>query len=110
MKYNSDGTVAKYSEPREVRIFNGKSFIMEEAFNADYAFVKAYKADKLGNCQFRLAAQNFNGAMGRGAKLTIVEAEHIVEPGEIEPGMVHLPGIYVHRVIQSTEEKVTICS
>jgi len=79
---------------------------MEEAFNADYAFVKAYKADKLGNCQFRLAAQNFNGAMGRGAKLTIVEAEHIVEPGEIEPGMVHLPGIYVHRVIQSTEEKV----
>src|SRR5690606_5856321 len=60
---------------------------------------------KLGNCQFRLAAHNFNGAMGRNAKMTIVEAEHIVEPGEIAPEAVHLPGIYVKRVVQSTAEK-----
>ena len=78
---------------------------MEEAIKGDYAFVKAWKADKLGNCQFRFAAANFNGAMGRNAKMTIVEAEHIVEPGEIDPAAIHLPGIYVKRVIQSTADK-----
>ena len=78
---------------------------MEEAIRGDYAFVKAWKADKLGNCQFRFAAANFNGAMGRNAKMTIVEAEHIVEPGEIDPNAVHLQGIYVKRVVQSLTEK-----
>ncbi|RJE27266.1 hypothetical protein PHISCL_00397 [Aspergillus sclerotialis] len=86
-------------------VFDGKSYVMEEAIKGDYAFVKAWKADKLGNCQFRYAAANFNGAMGRNAKMTIVEAEHIVEVGEIEPAAVHLPGIYVKRVVQSTAEK-----
>ena len=105
LRLNSDGSVAEYSKPRDVRIFNGKSYVMEEAIAGDYAFVKAYKADKLGNCQFRLAAQNFNGAMGRNAKMTIVEADHIVEVGEIDPVAVHLPGIYVDRVIQGTAEK-----
>jgi 3-oxoacid CoA-transferase len=78
---------------------------MEESIKGDYAFVKAWKADKLGNCQFRYAAANFNGAMGRNAKMTIVEAENIVEVGDIDPGAVHLPGIYVKRVIKSTAEK-----
>ena len=105
LRYTSDGGVASYGKPRDVKVFNGKSYIMEEAIPGDYAFVKAYKADKLGNCQFRLAAQNFNGAMGRNAKVTIVEAEHIVEPGEMDPVAVHLPGIYVTKVIQSTAEK-----
>jgi 3-oxoacid CoA-transferase len=105
LKHNSDGTVALRSQPRDVKVFDGKSYVMEEAIKGDYAFVKAYKADKLGNCQFRYAAQNFNGAMGRNAKMTIVEAEHIVEPGEIEPAAIHLPGIYVKRVIQSTTPK-----
>ncbi|KAK0655367.1 hypothetical protein B0T16DRAFT_316244, partial [Cercophora newfieldiana] len=63
---------------------------LEHSIDGDYAFVKAYKADRLGNCQFRLAANNFNGAMGRNAKMTIVEAEHIVEPGEIEPAAVEV--------------------
>ncbi|CEO59940.1 putative succinyl-CoA:3-ketoacid coenzyme A transferase, mitochondrial [Penicillium brasilianum] len=105
LRHNSDGTVALYSQPRDTKVFDGKSYIMEEAIKGDYAFVKAWKADKLGNCQFRNAAANFNGAMGRNAKVTIVEAEHIVEPGEIEPAAIHLPGIYVKRVIQSTTEK-----
>ena len=105
-RHNPDGTVAQYSKPKDVRVFNGKSYIMEEAIYADYAFVKAYKADKLGNVQFRLAAQNFNGAMGRNANTTIVEAEHIVEPGELDPVAIHLPGIYVDRVVQSTAEKM----
>lgn len=105
LKHNSDGTVALYSEPRDVKVFDKKSYVMEEAIKGDYAFVKAWKADKLGNCQFRYSAANFNGAMGRNAKMTIVEAEHIVEPGEIEPAAIHLPGIYVKRVIQSTAPK-----
>jgi 3-oxoacid CoA-transferase len=59
----------------------------------------------LGNCTFRLSANNFNGAMARNAKVTIVEAEHIVEPGELDPASIHVPGIYVDRVVQSTAEK-----
>jgi 3-oxoacid CoA-transferase len=105
LKHNSDGTVAQYSQPRDVKVFDGKSYVMEEAIKGDYAFIKAYKADRLGNVQFRLAAQNFNGAMARNAKVTIVEAEHIVEPGDIDPVAVHVPGIYVTHVIQSTTKK-----
>ena len=105
LQHNDDGTVKSYSQPRDVKVFDGKSYVMEESIKGDYAFVKAWKADKLGNCQFRFAAANFNGAMGRNAKMTIVEAENIVELGEIDPAAVHLPGIYVKRVIQSTTKK-----
>lgn len=105
LKHNADGTVALYGEPRDVKVFDGKSYVMEESIKGDYAFVKAWKADKLGNCQFRFAAANFNGAMGRNAKMTIVEAENIVEVGELDPAAIHLPGIYVKRVIQSTAPK-----
>jgi 3-oxoacid CoA-transferase len=93
LKNNPDGTPQQYSYPKDVKVFDGKPYLMEESIKGDYAFVKAYKADRLGNCQFRLTANNFNGAMGRNAKMTIVEAEHIVEPGEISPEAVHLPGI-----------------
>ncbi|CAH0055231.1 unnamed protein product [Clonostachys solani] len=105
LKHSENGEVQQWSPPKPVAVFNGKQYLLEESISGDYAFVKAYKADRLGNCQFRLATQNFNGAMGRNAKTTIVEAEHIVEPGEIAPEAIHLPGIYVKRVIQSTEEK-----
>lgn len=105
LRNNKDGTPAVYSYPKDVKVFDGKQYLLEEAIKGDYAFVKAWKADKLGNCQFRLTANNFNGAMGRNAKMTIVEAEEIVEPGEIAPEAVHLPGIYVKRVIQSTTPK-----
>lgn len=94
LRHNADGSVQSYSQPRDVKVFNGKSYVMEEAIRGDYAFVRAWKADRLGNVQFRYAAANFNGAMGRNAKETIVEAEHIVEPGDIDPAAVHLPGIY----------------
>ncbi|KAK3689793.1 coenzyme A transferase [Podospora appendiculata] len=105
LRNKPDGTPAQFSYPKDVKVFKGKSYLLEHSIDGDYAFVKAWKADKLGNCQFRLAANNFNGAMGRNAKVTIVEAEHIVEPGEIAPEAVHLPGIYVKRVIQSTTDK-----
>lgn len=105
LKHNPDGSVKEYSKPKDMRVFNGKSYIMEEAIYGDYAFVKAWKADRLGNCQFRYSAHNFNGVMGRNARTTIVEAEEIVEVGSIEPGCVGLPGIYVTKVVKSTAEK-----
>jgi 3-oxoacid CoA-transferase len=105
LRHNPDGSVAQYSTPRDVKVFAGKSYVMEESIKGDYAFIKAYKADRLGNVQFRFSAQNFNGAMARNAKITIVEAEHIVEVGAIDPNAVHVPGIYIDRVIQSHADK-----
>lgn len=100
-----DGEPSKFSNPKDIKVFDGKPYIMEQSIKADYAFIKAWKADRLGNCQFRLSGANFNGVMARNAKTTIVEAEHIVEVGELDPMAIHLPGIYVKRVIQSTVEK-----
>ncbi|BGP41010.1 hypothetical protein JCM10450v2_005021 [Rhodotorula kratochvilovae] len=90
---------------REVREFNGKGYIMEEAIKGDYALIKVWKADEYGNCVFRYAAQNFSGAMARSAKMTIVEAEEIVPIGSIDPNEVHLPGIFVNRVVKSETPK-----
>ncbi|KAF4629150.1 hypothetical protein G7Y89_g8995 [Cudoniella acicularis] len=105
VRYHPDGTVAVMSKPKETRIFNNKPYVMEESIFADYAFVKVHKADRMGNCQFRKAQNNFNEAMGKNAKVTLVEADYIVDVGDIEPENVHLQGIYVSKVIQSTEEK-----
>jgi 3-oxoacid CoA-transferase len=81
LRNNPDGTPSQYSYPKDVKVFEGKQYLLEESIKGDYAFVKAWRADKLGNCQFRLAAHNFNGAMGRNAKMTIVEAEEIARGG-----------------------------
>lgn len=91
--------------PKETREFNGKAYVLEEAIYGDYAFVKVAKADRLGNCQFRKAQNNFNEAMGKNAKITIVEADEIVEDGQIAPEDIHLQGIYVKKVIKSTVGK-----
>ncbi|KAK0390078.1 hypothetical protein NLU13_3651 [Sarocladium strictum] len=105
VQYNPDGTVAVMSKPRETRDFNGKTYVMEESIFGDVALVKVNKVDRLGNCTFRKAQNNFNEAMAKNAKITIVEADEIVQVGEIAPENVHLPGIYVDRVILSTEPK-----
>src|SRR4051812_38085901 len=105
VRYNTDGTIAKMAPPKETREFNGKAYVMEEAIFGDYAFVKVAKADRLGNCQFRKAQNNFNEAMGKNAKVTIVEADEIVDDGQIAPEDIHLQGIYVKKVIKSTEPK-----
>ncbi|KAJ4156468.1 hypothetical protein NW754_008100 [Fusarium falciforme] len=105
LKHDANRVPEEYSSPKDVKVFGGKPFLLEESIQGDYAFVKAFRAYRLGNCEFRLAAHNFNGVMGRNAKMTIVEAEEIVEPGEISPESVHLPGIYVKRVIKSTTDK-----
>lgn len=105
IRYGKDGSVLETSKPREVKEFNGKKYILEEAIIGDVAFVKAHTVDTAGNCWFKGSAKNFNCVFGKAAKLTIVEAENIVEAGSILPENVHLPGIYVHRIIKSTSPK-----
>ncbi|RFU27839.1 hypothetical protein B7463_g8487, partial [Scytalidium lignicola] len=105
IRYNKDGTVALKSKPKEVREFSGKAYIMEESIFGDVALVRVHRADRMGNCQFRSAQNNFNEAMAKNAKYTIVEADQIVEVGEIKPNDIHIQGVYVDAVIQSTEPK-----
>lgn len=98
IKYAKDGKIDIPSAARHEQQFNGKNYIMEEAITGDFALVKAWKADRHGNLIFRKSARNFNPAMCRAAKITIAEVEEIVD--EIDPDFVHVPSIYVHRVIK----------
>ncbi|NP_001171772.1 succinyl-CoA:3-ketoacid-coenzyme A transferase 1, mitochondrial [Saccoglossus kowalevskii] len=100
IKYNSDGSIDISSEPRESRKFNGRDYIMEPAITGDFALVKAWKADRAGNLIFRKTARNFNPPMCKAAKITIAEVEEIVDVGEIDPENVHIPSIFVHRIIK----------
>ena len=99
IKYNSDGSIAIASEPKEIRHFPDHHCVMEEAITGDFALVKAWKADKAGNLTFRKAARNFNPPMCKAGRITIAEVEEIVETGEIPAEDVHVPHIYVQRVI-----------
>jgi len=113
IKYNSDGTIGIHSKRREERNFNGRNYIMEEGITGDFALVKAWKADKAGNLVFNKTAMNFNLPMCKAAKITIAEVEEIVEIGEIPPDQIHIPSIYVQRVIkgesyQKRIERVTL--
>jgi 3-oxoacid CoA-transferase A subunit len=85
---------------KETRHFNDDEYVLEYALNCDYAFVHAYKGDREGNLQYRKSARNFNHIMATAAKVTIAEVENLVEPGQIDPEVVHTPGIYVQRVVQ----------
>lgn len=110
-KYNADGSVAAYNDKREVRKFGDKEYLLEESFpHADFAWIKATKADKMGNCVFKGTSQNFNTLMAKASNCTIVEAEEIVELGEIPPEQVHLPGLYVNRLFKGEkfEHKIEI--
>lgn len=91
------GTIV--ADGKELREFDGETYVMEKALVPDVALVKAYVADKSGNLQFHRTARNFNPACAMAGKITIVEVEKIVEVGEIDPDAVHLPGIYVHRLV-----------
>jgi 3-oxoacid CoA-transferase subunit A len=101
-RYNANGTVAEASSPKEVRDFGGHEYVLEESITTDYALVRAAVADRHGNCLFRRAARNFNPVVATAGRITIVEAEEIVDVGEIDPDDVHLPGIYVQRVLGLT--------
>jgi 3-oxoacid CoA-transferase subunit A len=104
-RFDDKGNVLKYSTPRELREFDDKQYILERSITTDFALVRAYIADTQGNCVFRKTARNFNPNAAMAGRITIVEAEKIVPAGEIEPDNVHLPGIYVKRVLQLTPEQ-----
>jgi 3-oxoacid CoA-transferase subunit A len=91
------GTIV--AEGKETREFDGHVYVMERALKPEVSLVKAYKADKSGNLVFRRTARNFNPAAAMAGQTTVVEVEHLVEVGEIDPDDVHLPGIYVHRIV-----------
>jgi 3-oxoacid CoA-transferase subunit A len=100
MLYNSDGSVKKASEKKEVRVFEGREYVLETGLTADFALVKAWKGDRLGNLVYRHTAANFNPMMATAGRVTIAEVEHLVEVGEIDPAQIHTPSIYVHRIFQ----------
>ena len=87
---------------KEIRNFNGKDYLMELAFEADFAIVKAWKGDTLGNLIYKSTARNFNPVMAMGGKITIAEVEELVSAGELDPDQIHTPGIYVHRIFQGS--------
>lgn len=103
--FTATGYGTPIAEGKETREFNGRNCILEEAITGDIAIVKAWKADKYGNCIYRHTAMNFNPMAATAGKRTIVEVEEIVEPGELEPSQIHTPGIYVDAVIKGTFEK-----
>lgn len=100
------GTIV--AENKESRIINGREQILEYALKPDYAFIHAWKADTLGNVIFRKTAQNYNPEMAKSAKIAIVEAETVVEPGELDPNTIHLPGIFVKRVVKVERPKIIV--
>lgn len=109
------GVGTEIQEGKEVREFNGKMYLMEEALHADFALIKAWKGDKYGNLVFRKATRNFSTSMAKAGNITIAEVEHLVEPGQLDPDQIHVPGIYVHRIFQGRNyekriEKKTISS
>ncbi|GGW22564.1 CoA transferase subunit A [Vreelandella hamiltonii] len=103
--FTATGYGTPIGEGKEVREFDGRHYILEEAIKGDFAIVKGWKADCYGNVMYRHTAQNFNPMAATAGKITVVEVEEIVEPGELEPSQIHTPGIYVDRIIQGTFEK-----
>ncbi|XP_066501732.1 succinyl-CoA:3-ketoacid coenzyme A transferase 1, mitochondrial-like isoform X2 [Hoplias malabaricus] len=102
IKYNKDGSVAIASEKREVREFNGRHYVMEKAITGDFALIKAWKCDRAGNIVFRKTARNFNQPMCKAAKVTIVEVEEIVDVGSFAAEDIHVPSIYIDRVVKGS--------
>lgn len=103
--YTATGYGTPIAEGKEVKEFNGRPYILEESITGEFAIVKAWKADTYGNLVFRHTAMNFNPMAATAGKITVVEVEEIVEPGELSPSEIHTPGIYVNRVIKGTFEK-----
>lgn len=105
VRLGEGGRVLEQGTPRETRIFGGKTYLLETALPGDVAILRAWKADKAGNCVFRYTTRTFGPIMAKAARLTIVEAENIVEVGDLDPMEVDLPGIFVDRVVPATAEK-----
>jgi 3-oxoacid CoA-transferase subunit A len=107
-RYHADGSVAVSSPPREVRTFNGRRYLLEESITTDFALVRATKGDREGNLVFHASTRNFNPLCAMAGRVTVAEVEELVEPGEIDPDHVHLPGIFVQRIVDvgMTEKRI----
>ena len=97
------GYGTEVAEGKEVRNFNGKNYLLEYAFDSDFAIIKAWKGDTQGNLIFKDTARNFNPLMAMAGKITIVEVEELVQAGELDPNYIHVPGIYVHRIFEGKD-------
>lgn len=100
--YTPAGFGTEVQQGKETRMFNGKNYILESAFNSDYALVKAWKGDTDGNLVFKGTARNFNPMMAMAGKITIAEVEELLEPGELNPNFIHVPGIFVNTIFKGT--------
>lgn len=106
--YTPTGVGTVVAEGKETRVIDGREYLLEYALKPDFALVHAYKADPMGNLVFRKTAQNYNPDMAKAARVTIAEVEHLVEVGQIQPDQVHLPGIYVQRIVQVPRRQVKV--
>ncbi len=98
--YTPAGAGTEVAEQKEIRSFNGKEYLLEYAFQADYALVKAWKGDTDGNLIYKETARNFNPLMAMAGKITVAEVEQLVPAGELDPDFIHTPGIYIHKIFQ----------
>jgi 3-oxoacid CoA-transferase subunit A len=98
--YTPTGYGTEAAKGKETRQFDDRWYVLERALTAEFAFVKAWKGDRMGNLVYRKTARNFNPMMATAGKITVAEVEHLVDPGELEPDQIHTPGIYVQRIIQ----------
>src|SRR6478735_8486108 len=101
--YTPAGFGTEIANGKEIREFNGKKYLMEHALHADFAIVKAWKGDTLGNLIFRKTTKNFSTSMAKAGQITIAEVEQLVEPGQLDADEIHVPGIYVHRIFQGRQ-------
>ncbi len=101
--YTPAGYGTEVALNKETRMFDGKMYVMEHAYKADFAFIKAWKGDEAGNLIFNGTARNFNPIMCGAAKITVVEVEELVKPGKLDPNQIHIPGIFVQRIFQGKD-------
>jgi 3-oxoacid CoA-transferase subunit A len=104
-RYTTDGTVALASPPKETREFAGRTYVLEHAITTDFALVRAWRGDRHGNLVLRKASANFNPLAAMAGRITVAEVEELVEPGELDPDAVHVPGVFVQRVVELTGEQ-----
>jgi len=107
-RYSPDGTVTLASPPKDTREFAGRTYVLEEAIRTDYALVRAAAGDRHGNLVFHETARNFNPLAAMAGDVTIAEVEHLVEPGELDPDRIHLPGIFVQRIVALTPDEAAL--
>jgi 3-oxoacid CoA-transferase subunit A len=107
IRYDADGNVVETSRPKEVREFDGRQYVLETALTADYGLVRAAAGDRHGNLVFHESARNFNPLAAMCGRVTIAEVEELVEPGDLDPNMVHTPGAFVQRVVALSPEQAT---